>query len=203
MTRSRRAGVFGASMGIAIAVSLPIVLAAPEESAQQAERLRRKLALIAQQALVPAKGPYTTAITQEEVNAYLEHHAAALLPAGVTNPRITIVGDGRLAGEAVVDLDAVRRGRPRGLLDPAGYLAGQVPVAATGLLRTANGIGRLEIESAQVAGLPVPKGLFQEVVAYYTRSAQRPDGINLEAPFALPAGIREIRVGQGRAVVVQ
>jgi hypothetical protein len=179
------------------------VAVADEATARRAESLRRKLALILQQAQVPAKGPYATAITEEELNAYLQQHAAELMPAGVTDPRVTIVGDGRVAAEAVIDFDLVRQSRPRPRLDPLAYLAGRVPVAATGILRTANGIGRLELEAARVAGLSVPKGLVYELVAAYTRRGDRPDGLDLEAPFALPAGIREIRVGKGRAVVVQ
>lgn len=182
---------------------LAVPAAVDEEAARRAEDLRRKLALIARRGEVRAKGPYATAITEEEVNAYLQQYGASLVPAGVVNPRVTILEGGRLAGVALIDLDVVRQSRPRGLIDPIGYLTGRVPVQATGVLRTGNGIGRFEIEAAQVAGLPVPKVVLQELIAHYTRTTDRPEGVNLEAPFALPAGIREIRVAKGRAVVVQ
>ena len=71
------------------------------------------------------------------------------------------------------------------------------------MLHTANGVGRLEVESVTVAGVTVPKGVLYEVVRYYSRTPEYPDGMNLDAPFELPSRIREVRVGTGEAVIVQ
>jgi len=49
----------------------------------------------------------------------------------------------------------------------------------------------------------VPKSLLQELVSYYSKTADKPGGVSIDEPFALPAGIRQIEVGQGQAVVVQ
>ena len=54
-----------------------------------------------------------------------------------------------------------------------------------------------------IAGVPIPKLLLQEIVSHYSRSAERPSGINLDDPVALPARIREIHVERGQAVIVQ
>jgi hypothetical protein len=54
-----------------------------------------------------------------------------------------------------------------------------------------------------VSGVPIPKTLLQELLSHYTRSNERPQGYRLDDPFALPSNIRQIEVGQGRAVVVQ
>jgi hypothetical protein len=54
-----------------------------------------------------------------------------------------------------------------------------------------------------VSGVPVPKPLLQEVVSYYSRSPELPAGIDLEAPFELPARIREIRTQKGQALIIQ
>ena len=78
-----------------------------------------------------------------------------------------------------------------------------MPVTATGRLQTSKGVGRFELESASVGGVPVPKLLLQEIVSYYSRTAQNPAGINLDDPFALPARIREIQVERGQAIIVQ
>jgi hypothetical protein len=103
-----------------------------------------------------------------------------------------------------VDLDAVRRAKAsRSWFDPTNYLTGKLPVTATGRLQTSNGVGRFELESASVGGVPVPKLLLQEIVSHYSRSAQNPSGINLDDPFALPARIREIQVERGQAIIVQ
>jgi hypothetical protein len=71
------------------------------------------------------------------------------------------------------------------------------------VLRTQNGQGRFELQQAAVSGVPIPKSVLQELVSYYSRSAEDPRGIDLDEPFELPAGIRTIEVGQGQAVVVQ
>ena len=83
------------------------------------------------------------------------------------------------------------------------YLTGRLPVTATGTLQTSNGIGRFELESASVGGVPIPKMLLQEIVSYYSRTPQNPVGISLDDPFALPARIREIQVERGQAIIVQ
>ena len=45
--------------------------------------------------------------------------------------------------------------------------------------------------------------LLQQVVSYYSRTPDNPAGIGLDDPFALPAGIREIQVERGQAVILQ
>jgi hypothetical protein len=71
------------------------------------------------------------------------------------------------------------------------------------VLKTSNGVARIEFESAAVSRLPIPKFLLQEIVSYYSRTAANPAGINLDDPFALPARIREIQVERGQAIIVQ
>ena len=84
--------------------------------------------------------------------------------AGVVEPSVTILGTGRLAGRAVVDLDAVRKANPpKSLLDPKNLLIGRVPLTATGVLTTSNGMGRFALESASVGNVPLPKLLLDEV----------------------------------------
>jgi hypothetical protein len=104
----------------------------------------------------------------------------------------------------MVDLDAVRKEKnPTSLLDPMNYLMGKVPVSAIGVLKTSNGVGHFELESAAISRLPIPKFLLQEIVGHYSRTAANPAGISLDDPFALPARIREIQVERGQAIIVQ
>jgi hypothetical protein len=145
-----------------------------------------------------------TVITENELNAYFQFDAGKDLPVGVVNPAIAIQVGGRLWGRAVVDLDAVRKASPpRSLLDPKNLLMGRVPLTATGVLTTNNGTGQFAVESANIGNLPLPKLLLDEVVSYYTRSESRPGGFTTDDRFPLPAGIREIQVTPGQAVVVQ
>ena len=144
-----------------------------------------------------------TVLTENELNAYFMFDAAKDLPVGVLDPAIAIQAGGRLWGRAVVDLDAVRKANPpKSLLDPKNLLIGRVPLTATGVLTTSNGMGRFALESASVGNVPLPKLLLDEVVSYYTRAA-RPGGYTTDDPFPLPAGIREIQVSRGQALIIQ
>jgi len=143
-------------------------------------------------------------VTQEELNAFLALDGGSWLPAGVTQPVLTMVGSGRVTGRAIVDLDAVRQSRKStGVFDPMSFLAGQLPLTAAGTLQTTRGMGRFELESATVAGVPLPATVLQEIVSYYTRTPDRPSGIGLGDPFPLPARIQAIEVEPGRAIIVQ
>jgi hypothetical protein len=142
-------------------------------------------------------------VTDAEINSYLALSSGWFMPAGVAGAQISIRGDDRVAGRAIVDLDEVRREQKPGLLNPLNYLGGRVPVAAQGVLRARVGVARFQLESADVGGVPVPRRVLQQIVAYYTRSPQYPNGVNLDDPFPLPAGILAIEQSRGRAVVVQ
>jgi hypothetical protein len=187
------------------AVSLGASAGADVRAARRdAEAMKQKVAAINQFAERPGKQPRRTMITESEVNAYLAYEARQQLPVGVVDPSVTILGTGRLSGRATVDLDAVRTQRKAtGLLDPMTYLTGRLPIAASGVLTTRDGVGRFELESAELSGVPIPKMLLQEILSYYSRTPEKPGGIALDDPFALPARIREIHVQRGQAVVVQ
>jgi hypothetical protein len=174
------------------------------QASRDADTMRAKILQIAVRGQqCPCNERRRTSITEAEVNGYLQHYATADLPEGVVAPSVTIVGDGRLSGRATVDLDKVRTSRERGWLDPAGYLTGKLPVTAAGILHTRDGVGRFELQSATVGGVEVPKVVLQELVSYYSRTPDDADGIDLDAPFDLPAAIREIQVGKGIAYVIQ
>lgn len=172
---------------------------------QDAARFQTKLADITQYAMMPAPNAKQRSIqvTDAELNSYLRYAAADQIPVGIVQPTITAVGNGRLTGRALVDLDAVRQQKKRGWTDPMGYLTGMLPVTAAGTLTTQNGIGRFQLESAEISGVTIPKALLQELLSYYSRTPENPSGINMDVPFELPARIREIRVAQGSATIVQ
>jgi hypothetical protein len=182
-----------------------VPLHAASVSKQQAEVFARKIVLIQRQADITERaGTRRTALTEDELNSWFAYQAQPLLPAGVTDPKVTIVGGGKVAGQATVDLDAVAKRRSSGgTLDPWSYIGGRVPVNVIGMLYTRDGTGRFELQSADVSGLPVPKTLLQELVSYYSRTPDNPRGVRLDDPFALPANIRQIEVAQGQAVIIQ
>jgi hypothetical protein len=186
-----------------LAMSVTLSAQSPGATRAQAAEFERKVQEIA---TYSGNGttPKRTPISQIEVNAYLKVRGPELLPVGVTDTTVAAEGTGRLSGRAIVDLDAVREKNSSGsLLDPTTYLTGRLPVTARGVLHTRDGRGRFELEGAEVGGIPVPKAFLQELVSYYTRSSDYPNGVSLDQVFELPAKIREIQVGQGNAIVVQ
>ena len=199
MSRNALAGTVVA----AVLTGLTALGAAVEPSRADAVSLKKKVTSIAEFSARPSREPRRTTVTENEVNAYLTFDALDQLPAGVVEPAITIVGPGRVMGRAVVDLDAVRKQKSRTMLDPMNFATGRLPVTATGTLTTSSGVGRFQLESASLGPVPIPKVLLQEIVSYYSRTPENPDGIGLDDPFALPARIKEIQVEPGRAVVIQ
>ena len=173
---------------------------------QEADRFQSKLVKIVEvgnQSRARNGSQQTTHLTDSEVTAFLRHHARDQVPVGIVEPTLSALGDGRVAGRAIVDLDAVRAQKQRGWLDPLSYLTGKLPLSATGKLITQEGVGRFQLETAEISGVTIPKTLLQELLSYYSRTQEDPDGINMDDPFELPSGIREIRVGKGEAMVIQ
>jgi len=173
----------------------------------EADSLERKLTAVVARgsAAKPAgKGtPVRTSVSEREVNAYLKFNAKDQIPKGVVDPQVTLAGERRVSGRAIVDLDAIRTAQDRSWLDPAAYLTGSLELRATGLLQTANGKGTLQIESATIGGVPVPKSLLQELISHYSKSTDLPAGFDLDKPFDLPANIREVDIQRGAATIVQ
>ena len=179
--------------------------AAASVSKQQADLFSRKLAqIVGQSDSIQKSGTKRTAVSENEVNSWFAYSAKPLLPQGVTNPQITMLGNGRVAGQAVVDLDAIaKKKQSGGTFDVWNLVGGKVPVNVAGTLRTRDGVGTFQLESADVSGLPLPKPFLQEVVSYYSKTPSHPQGVKIDDPFALPASIRQIDVGTGQAVIVQ
>ena len=173
-------------------------------SRQEADAFRDKILVISKQGEAVAQTPRRTRVTEAELNSWLAYHGKPLTPPGIGDPAVTIVGQGKVAGRAIVDLDAVSKKKATGgLLDPWSFIGGKVPVTVSGVLHTKDGLARFALESAEVSGVPVPKTLLQELVSYYSRTPDNPQGVRLDDTFELPANIKNIEVGQGQAVVVQ
>jgi hypothetical protein len=192
-------------LALAVAGAAATLHAAAAASRQQADSLARKITQITQRGSQgPVSGARRTEVSEDEVNSWFVFRARPYLPDGVTSPSVSMLGDGSMRGAATVDLEAVGKRKSRGgMLDFWSLLGGKVPVEVTGTLRARDGRGQFEMKSAEVAGVPVPKALVQELVSMYTSSPDEKKPISLESSFELPAKIRSIDVGRGQLVVVQ
>src|SRR5437773_11158344 len=105
--------LFGPSRAVvAAAATLSIAVGASgQPSKRDADQMRQKVAAILLASERPRHEPLRTTVTEPEVNAYLAFDARNELPAGVVEPVVSILGTGRLAGRALVDLDEVRKQR--------------------------------------------------------------------------------------------
>jgi hypothetical protein len=195
---ARIVAIFGVVLALA-------TIEAASISKQQADLFSRKVAqIVVQGDGVQKPGTRKTQVSETELNSWFVYSAKPLLPAGVSDPKVTLVGNGKLAGQAVVDLDAIaKKKQSGGTFDIWNLVGGKVPVNVAGTLRTRDGVGTFLLESADVSGLPLPKTFLQEVVSYYSRTPTHPQGVKIDDPFELPASIRQIDVGSGQAVIVQ
>ena len=112
------------------------------------------------------------------------------------DPSLTLEGQGRLSARAVVDTDRVKKERkPGGWLDPWQLVSGRLPVTASGILHTKDGIARLELRVGDDFRYPGPADVAPgNRRRYYSRTAEDPDGVRLDDPFPMAAGIKEIIV---------
>jgi hypothetical protein len=193
--------------GVAAVCALAFSLSTQADVAwtrQDAGRLREKVDLISRNASASAPVALRTRVTENEVNAYLAFDAGDQLPAGVVEPRVWMLGGRKVAARAIVDLDAVRREhQSTGWFDPMRLLSGRLAVSATGSLIASDGLVRFEFESADVARVPIPKTLLQELLTFYTRTSDNPKGLSLDDEYRLPAKIRGIELARSEAIVVQ
>lgn len=192
-----------AAIAVLITVGIVVAVAAANVTREQAAAFQKKLDQILLNGEQKAERPRETSLAEGEVNSWLHFSAGDRIPTGVTEPSIAIRGQGRLHGRAIVDLDVVRQKNSGGWFDPRSYLTGRLPVTATGLLETHDGRGKFTLEEATISGVPIPKAFLQELLSYYSRTDDFPNGVNMDEPFDLPAEIQRIQVDPGRAVIVQ
>jgi hypothetical protein len=141
-------------------------------------------------------------VTEAEATSYLNLNVAAKLPPGLSQPVLRFERD-RISASGFVDLEVVK-GKvalpaANGSINPLMLLSGKVPFQVTGRLENQDGFATFEIEEVRLGTWPLPITMVEQVVATATRSAQRPGGVELHAPFRLPYSVNRIRLEPGRA----
>lgn len=197
-----RSGVAAALLALALFHSDTIAV---QLSREAGDRLQQKIDDINQNAAAAEPQPKSTPFAESEINSYLAFNIKNKIPKGLAKPEITIVGNGSLTGRVFIDFDEFNRNRkPQDQwMDPLAYLSGRIPIDVRGTLRTQNGRGQFQFGAANIHGIPLPKSIVQELVSYFSRTAQNPKGFNLDAPFDLPAKIRRIEVNKAEAIMMQ
>jgi hypothetical protein len=166
-----------------------------DQVAETVDRLERRL-----KAGKPASREPIT-LSERQVNSYVRLALGQKLPASVSGLSVRFEPD-RLAASGMLDLDAVKEKLPKsGASTLLSFLGGTVPVTVKGRFQGASGQGQVVVEEAQVAGISLPPSMLSQMVAQATRSAKRPAGYDLLAPFPLPYTARSVRLEAGRAIV--
>ena len=141
------------------------------------------------------------AVSERQVNSYVTLSLAPKIPPAISGLSFHFE-PGRLAASGMLDLDAVRsKLPPSGPSSLLAFLSGTVPVTLKGRFQGTDGLGRVEVEEATVAGINLPPALLSQIVAQATRTAKQPQGFDLLTPFPLPWTARSVRLEAGRAVV--
>jgi hypothetical protein len=194
---------FARACHVAVVAGMTAVLSADQSPQADAAAMRQKLTGIVERGEQPARAkrtPLRTPLVEREINAFFKVDGPGFLPAGVVDPQLSIGQGGRVSARAIVDLD---KALTPSLLNPLSWFGGKTEVTAAGVVQAENGKGSIELQSATLAGISIPKTVLQQVVSYYTRTPESPQGFNLDEPFELPSKIQRVETSPGLAVIVQ
>ena len=173
-------------------------------SPQLSDAFAKKIVLVQKISEQKSSKDRPTTFTQAETNSYLKYGAGDLLPTGLTQPEITMIGQGKVSGSAIVDLDIVREKSGSGSwFDPTSYLTGKLPVTASGRIVTWDNKGKFELDTATINGIPLPKSLLAQMVNFFSRTPDNPRGSSIDDTFILPANIQRIDVNAGNWITQQ
>ncbi len=143
----------------------------------------------------------TLVVTERQLNSYVNLGLAEKIPSGLSGLELGLQKD-RLVARGILDLEQVKSRIPQGAgAGLLAFLSGSVPVELRGRFSSADGSGRVEVEEALVGGISLPPAVLAHVVSQSTRSAKRPQGFDILAPFPLPFAARRVRLEPGRALV--
>lgn len=174
--------------------------AQPAAAHDPAAELARKIEQIRKPAPGKPGAPRSLELNEGELGAYLNGSLRGQVKE-VQDVSVRLERD-RLAASGLVDFDQIRgKLPPLGPFNPLTLLTGRVPAEVVGRLLSADGFATFELESVQVGPISVPLTLVEQAVAASTKSADRPEGVDIHAPFRLPYQVRRIRLLPGRAVV--
>ncbi len=183
----------------------PVVSLSPAS----AEALEDKMRVLSSPVPPTVRSLKPIAITESEANSFLKYRGGRFLPPAVHDPELHIFSE-HLAGDAEVDFNELNRGTggtqraapPNDWAARAlsAIFAGKQHVAASGKLDTANGQGRVTIESVTIGSVAVPPVLVDWLLQNYLAKRYN---IDLSKPFALPDHVTHIELGAGRALLVR
>lgn len=140
-------------------------------------------------------------ITAQELNAYVEAELPKVAPPGVRRPSVALLGNNRASGAALIDFVRLRsaQGKPPGWVVRK-LLEGEHEVQVTARIRSFGGKAQVDVESVQVAGLPISGAALDFLIQNYLLP-NYPEA-KIGKPFELRKGVDRIEVAPGMAYVI-
>jgi hypothetical protein len=177
---------------------LTLTLAALATPAGDYASIKSKFAQIQKQKLRPGT---RIALTQGELNAYVQRELPQVAPPGIRNPVVTLEGDNTATGKARIDFVKLRnaQGKPPGLILRT-LLGGEHEIAVTATVRSSGGKATVDVKSVAIEGIPVSGSALDFLIENYL-IPNYPDA-KVGRPFELKYRIDRIEVARNAAYVV-
>jgi hypothetical protein len=184
------------SLVAAFAVLAPLrwALASPPKTSAEAPPSKAAAAAASEKLrkLQETPSDLDVSVSEDEANSYFYYELAPLYPVGVSNVKVRFT-PGVVHGSCEVDFDRLKSSRDPGLL---GYLfLGAHTLTVDGGFSGADGVGRFDLGTVTLDGVPLPATLVQLLIDNYL--TPRYPGFALDKPFPLPDSIDRVRVGTG------
>ena len=142
----------------------------------------------------------TVILSENEINSFFKYDHSGEMPEGVREVKVDL-GEGGAVVRVFVDLSRAQdqQGAPGGIVWRF-LLRGERKVVAHCRYRSADGYGRLDVDSVEIDGRTVPRFIVDWLIASYV-NPQIPD-FEVGKTVGLPKKVQEIRVQPARVVVV-
>ena len=141
------------------------------------------------------KGSVRTEVSEAELESYLLYSLKEDIPAKVDTANVQLGPD-----TVSLDTQITFSQNPTGnsVLDT--LVGGTHNLYLKGKLVAQKGRGRFDLQDVRVDGIPVPNLLIQTLIKKYVQP-KYPE-VDLNKPFDMPWGIQELKVEQGKAIVI-
>jgi hypothetical protein len=165
----------------------------PEASRSAAQKLER----ISTETLKPGEA---VELSQAELNSYIQYDYAKEIPEGIRNLEVTLIKDYGIA-EALVDFERLSAVKSSPLATfGAKLFRGERKMRARCRFVSADGQGKVEVESVELDGQPLPDFLVEFLVASTVQ--KHLEDFEVGQPFSLENNLRQIRLEPANVVVV-
>jgi len=141
------------------------------------------------------KGSVRTEVSEAELESYLLYSLKEDIPAKVDTANVQLAPD-TVSLDTQITFSQNPTGNP--MLDT--LVGGIHNLYLKGKLVAQQGRGRFDLQDVRVDGIPVPNLLIQTLIKKYVQP-KYPE-VDLNKPFEMPWGIQELKVEQGKAIVV-